>query len=159
MLAYASTEELDVGADGRFLDRQEGGEPAAISSTQWRTESQFGAETSLPVFVGLTSSAHEPLMPECVTRSGLEVAFEFDGGVLVFDSNIGDQFPNQDYRCFARNARPEWVLRYFSNTLARSRSLKAIHVRYIHGRYGAVLGTAPELCRFSLSGRSSVYPM
>jgi len=38
------------------------------------------------------------------------------------------------YRCLARKARPEWVLRYRSKSKARCRSVNAVHVRYVQGR-------------------------
>ena len=62
-------------------------------------------------------------------------------------------------KCLEAKARPECVFKYFSNSAAFSRDLKAIAVSIRHGRYLDVWGTWPALCAFKRTSRSSVSPV
>ena len=64
-----------------------------------------------------------------------------------------------DQRRFLAKARPEGLLRYFSNTTAFWRLVKATAVFMRQGLYFEVWGTEPELCIFRREAKSSVKPV
>ncbi len=51
---------------------------------------------SCPALYGAFGSVYESFVPEGVAGAGLEVALQFDGGLLIANRDIRDEFPGTE---------------------------------------------------------------